>query len=129
MERRYLLIIWNKNRSKGGVSMNLKAVGQRIQQARRNKNLTQEQLAEIVGLSPTHISVIERGGKPTKITNLVEIANALGVSADELLVDVLDNTAKAESNMIYEEMAGLSPKQQSLAMKLFRVIVEELKDV
>lgn len=107
--------------------MNLKAVGQRIQQARRNSGLTQEQLAEIVGLSPTHVSVIERGAKPTKVTNLVAIANALGVSADELLVDVLDNTAKAESNMIYDEIANLSPKQQSLVMKLLRAIVEELK--
>ena len=107
--------------------MNLKAVGQRIQQARRNKNLTQEQLAEMVGLSPTHISVIERGAKPTKITNFVAIANALGVSADTLLVDVLENTARTESNMIYDELATLPPKQQSLVLKLLRGIVKELQ--
>lgn len=107
--------------------MNLKAVGQRIQEARRNSNLTQEQLAEMVGLSPTHISVIERGTKPTKITNFVAIANALGVSADMLLIDVLDNTAKTESNMIYDEIAQLTPKQQSLVMKLLRGMVKELQ--
>lgn len=40
--------------------MDLKAVGQRIKSAREAKNLTQEELAALVNLSPTHVSVIER---------------------------------------------------------------------
>ena len=43
--------------------MDLKAVGQRIKAAREAKNLTQEELAALVNLSPTHVSVIERGLK------------------------------------------------------------------
>ena len=46
--------------------MDLKAVGQRIKAAREAKNLTQEELAGLVNLSPTHVSVIERGLKVTK---------------------------------------------------------------
>ena len=38
--------------------MDLKAVGQRIKAAREAKNLTQEELAALVSLSPTHVSVI-----------------------------------------------------------------------
>ena len=38
--------------------MDLKAVGQRIKSAREAKNLTQEELAALVNLSPTHVSVI-----------------------------------------------------------------------
>jgi transcriptional regulator with XRE-family HTH domain len=38
--------------------MDLKAVGQRIQLARIDKKLTQEQLADRVGLTPSHISII-----------------------------------------------------------------------
>lgn len=41
--------------------MDLKAVGQRIKMAREAKGLTQEDLAAMVELSPTHVSVIERG--------------------------------------------------------------------
>ena len=37
--------------------MDLKAVGQRIKSAREAKNLTQEELAALVNLSPTHVSV------------------------------------------------------------------------
>ena len=40
--------------------MDLKAVGQRIKAARETKNLTQEELAALVNLSTTHVSVIER---------------------------------------------------------------------
>lgn len=47
--------------------MDLKAVGLRIKAAREAKNLTQENLAALVDLSPTHISVIERGLKTVRL--------------------------------------------------------------
>ena len=69
--------------------MDLRIVGLRIKEAREAKNLTQEDLAALVDLSPTHISVIERGLKAVKLDKFVAIANALDVSADRLLVDVV----------------------------------------
>lgn len=57
--------------------MDLKAVGLRIKQAREAKNLTQENLAALVDLSPTHISVIERGMKTVRLDKFIAIANAL----------------------------------------------------
>ena len=69
--------------------MDLKAVGQRIKMAREAKGLTQEDLAAMVELSPTHVSVIERGLKAAKLDTFVAIANALEVSADSLLIDVV----------------------------------------
>ena len=47
-----------------------------------------------LNLSPTHVSVIERGLKVTKLDTFVAIANALDVSADTLLIDVVDNPDK-----------------------------------
>ena len=57
--------------------MDLKAIGTRIKEAREAKGFTQEQLAEIVGLSSTHMSVIERGVKAPKLETFIKIANAL----------------------------------------------------
>lgn len=65
--------------------MDMKAVGLRIKKAREAKKLTQEDLVALVELSPTHISVIERGLKTVKLDKFVAIANALDVSADSLL--------------------------------------------
>ena len=73
--------------------MDAKAVGQRIKAAREKKSMTQEDLAARINISPTHVSVIERGTKIPRIDTFVAIANVLEVSADELLVDVVDRAA------------------------------------
>lgn len=43
--------------------MDLRMVGLRIREIRTNKNLTQEELAELADISVTHISALERGVK------------------------------------------------------------------
>ncbi len=75
--------------------MDAQAVGQRIKAAREAKGLTQEGLAALVDLSPTHVSVIERGLKIPNLDSFVAIANALGVSADSLLIDVVDHATES----------------------------------
>ena len=55
---------------KGGILVDLSAIGSRIKIARERKHFTQEDLAAIVNLSPTHISVIERGVKPPKLATV-----------------------------------------------------------
>lgn len=69
--------------------MNRVWLGNRIREARERRHLTQEKLSEIVDISPTHMSVIERGVKGMKLSTFIKIANALCVSADELLQDEL----------------------------------------
>ncbi len=75
--------------------MDQKAIGHRIKLAREQCGLTQEELAEILDMSPMHISVLERGAKPPKLETLVNIANALRVSADTLLQDVVDCSSES----------------------------------
>ena len=64
----------------------------------RQKNLTQEELAALVNLSTTHVSVIERGLKVTKFDTFVAIANALDISADALLIDVVTHSVTGVTN-------------------------------
>ena len=82
-------------------SMDQKAIGRRIKAARERKGLTQEELAEEVDLSPMHVSVIERGVKLPKLETLINIANALDVSADVLLQDVVNNQTKVQFTRDY----------------------------
>lgn len=74
-------------------------VGQRIKQCRRNKNLTQEKLAEMIGVSPHYIYEIERGLKTMSIQTLSKITIHLNVSADYLLFgkEQSDNTITAQN--------------------------------
>lgn len=72
----------------------LRQSGSGLKTAREKKNLTQEDLAALVDISPTHVSVIERGTKIPRMDTFVAIANVLEVSADSLLVDVVDHATK-----------------------------------
>ena len=105
--------------------MDLKAVGQRIKEAREAKGLTQEDLAAIVDLSPTHVSVIERGLKVAKLDTFVAIANALDVSADVLLIDVVAQSTNGATNELAEIIAKLPVKEKRKILKAVKVLVEE----
>lgn len=71
------------------MELDYKSIGQRIRTCRLRKSLTQEQLAELSGVSPTHMSNIETGTTHVSLTAIVSIANALNVTADDLLCDNL----------------------------------------
>lgn len=92
--------------------MDAKKIGRRIKAAREAKKLTQEQLAELVNLSPMHMSVLERGHKPPKLETLVTIANALDVSADNLLQDVVNRSGETTPSEIAELIATLPRAEQ-----------------
>jgi transcriptional regulator with XRE-family HTH domain len=67
-------------------------VGRNIARVRREKGLTQEQVAERSGISQQYLSGLERGNRNPSIVTLYEIAQALGVShVDLVLPDGPDN--------------------------------------
>lgn len=67
--------------------MDYYAIGQRIRKIRKARNLSQEQLSEMVGISVTHMSHIETGNTKLSLPVLVDLANALEVRTDDLLYD------------------------------------------
>ena len=115
------------NNSEGMSSMNQKAIGRRIKAAREKKQLTQEQLAELVDLSPMHVSVIERGVKLPKLETLINIANVLNVSADVLLQDVVHNQTKLCASEASELIKQLPQEDQRRVLAALRSFVESTK--
>lgn len=83
--------------------MNYFEIGQRIRKIRKANNLSQEQLAERVGISTTHMSHIETGNTKLSLPVLVDIAGVLSVSEDELLHD----TAYANKASAAQEMSDI----------------------
>lgn len=64
-----------------------KHIGNKFQEYRLKNNLTQNQVAEITGLEPRHISQIERGLSKGSIDKL---CNAYKITPDIILYDLLD---------------------------------------
>lgn len=105
--------------------MDMKAVGLRIKKAREAKKLTQEDLAALVELSPTHISVIERGMKTVKLDKFVAIANALDVSADSLLVDVAIHSVEGVTSELAQAIKKLQPQEQCRCIRAIKANISD----
>lgn len=69
------------------MEIDYKAIGQRIKIARIKKGITQEAVADIIDVTPAHMSNIETGKTKVSLPTLIAIANALSVSVDTLLCD------------------------------------------
>ncbi len=85
-------------------------IGQRIRRCRNAKGLSQEQLAERVWISQTHMSHIETGNTRLSLPVLVDIARVLEVSTDDLLSDRAIE-AGAACHEINEVIGSCTPKQ------------------
>ena len=67
-----------------------KHIGSICQQYRLKNNLTQNQVVELTGLEPRHISQIERGLSKGSIDTLLKLCNAYKITPDIILYDLLD---------------------------------------
>ncbi len=61
------------------------SLGKRIRERRRILKITQQELAQAVGMTPQHISAIEQGKWAPSLTLLPRLAKELGVSIDYLV--------------------------------------------
>ena len=92
--------------------MNTSSIGKRIRKYREAKGWRQEDFAEKIGLSVTYTGMIERGEKVPKLETFITIANALEVSADLLLADVLSTGYNIKSSEMTEQISSLSPYER-----------------
>lgn len=82
------------------MEIDYKAIGQRIKIARIKKGITQESVANITNMTPSHMSNVETGKTKVSLPTLIAIANALSVSVDTLLCDNV-----LSSKVIFEKEA------------------------
>ncbi len=92
----------------------LKNIGQRIQKRRISKKLTQEQLADMTGISQKHISRLERGIHTPHFDMIIKIAKALDVSIDTFVEDLASDNINIFLQNIKVDVTGMSQNQLSL---------------
>ena len=91
-------------------------IGKRIKQARINRGLTQEEMAEILDLSVTHYQNIEYGKYNIGHKHLAKICNLFNLSADYILFD--KETTQMNFDVFYEK---LFPEERiELLIKIIR---------
>lgn len=106
------------------MELDYKAIGKRIKIARIKTDMTQEHLAELAGISPTHMSNIETGTTRVSLSAIVNLANALSVTSDDLLCDSIIK-AKVQFE---QDIAGVLQDCDEYEIRMIRDMAQALKE-
>lgn len=98
-------------------------IGSRLSECRQNKNLTQEELAFRLGITPQALSKWERGVSFPDISTLADLARLLGVSSDFLLGLGTDSDGDSEDRSLQVQVGNnlrdsLQPLELTFGIKL-----------
>ena len=103
-------------------------IGKRVKEAREISEMTQADLAEKVGVSVTYISSIERGVSFPRGEVLIEILNALNVSADFVFCDVVNGSFKQKSCLLYDMIQCLPSRERVRILEVVELLVSQRQD-
>ncbi|MCI8750452.1 MAG: helix-turn-helix transcriptional regulator [Lachnospiraceae bacterium] len=97
-------------------------LGLNIKTKRQSNKLTQEELAEMVGCNPSHISNIENNYTKASLNTLLAIANSLNTSIDSLLLDQYNNQSLALDNEISNAIAGFDIDMKERVLRIIKAL-------
>lgn len=99
-------------------------IGARIKQCRRGRRITQESLAEKLGVSVGYVSQVERGVTKISLDLLASIATILHCELAYFLDGVTLGQRSYLETALQEQIGKLSPTQKQLLLKIAIAIAE-----
>lgn len=106
------------------MKLNYSIIGMRLKQARLDKKITQEKLAEMLDVSVAYISRVECGSTEINMKRLAEICGLLDVSLSYVLEDI-SSTSSAYLNTAFTDLLkNCPPEKIDLIYKIAKIIVE-----
>lgn len=106
--------------------MDIETIGLNIRKCRNAKKMRQEDLAQKANVSSNYISAVERGVKIPSVETLIDIMNALGVSADMIFCDVIDAGVTEKNNQLDAKVSQLSTKDRKTVYDVLDLLVRGL---
>ena len=78
-------------------------------------------------LSTNYIGMVERGEKVPSLDTFIKITNALDVSADMLLADVLDRGYVIKNSLLSEKLENVTPKDRTAIYDVIEAMLKHTK--
>ena len=100
-------------------------IGNRIKELRIKKNWTQAILAEVAHVEPSNISHIERAATKVRLPTVMDIANALGVTLDDLVYGNLVKSSHISCKRIDELLEDCDDEE----LKIITEIIKNAKPI
>lgn len=109
--------------------MQFDTIGKNIRKYRLEKKLRQEDLAEKTGLSTNYIGMVERGEKLTSLETFISILNALEVSADMVLTEVVSMGYTVKNSLLNEKLSKLSTDDRERIYDVIDTLITHSKHI
>lgn len=110
------------------MAVDYSVIGERIKNARKACNMTQENLSEKMDVSIAFLSRIERGSSQINLKRLSQICEILGTSEGEILTGTCSNSPLYLSNEFANLLENCSPSKQRLIYDVAKVISKEKEE-
>lgn len=104
-----------------------KHMGEVCHEYRMKNHLTQNQVAELTGIEPRHISQIERGISKGSIDTLLKLCNAYKITPDIILYDLLDETVKNDVKIYEENFKKLSIRDKESILHFIDYFLSQIE--
>lgn len=101
-------------------------IGNRVKEYRQTRDLTQRQLAELVMISPSSVTRLEKGQIMVSVFTMIEIAKVLDVSITYLLMgeNSKNEFASTEFKIVSEKLEKCSIKQRKRLIRVFEEMID-----
>ncbi len=106
--------------------MDFKQGGQAIQRIRKERGMTQEQLAELTDVASNSISRIERGLLVPALPTLIDICNALEIGADSILAAYISVDTPIRWMPLAERLEGVELEKQRKIETILDCLIETI---
>ena len=100
-------------------------VGNRIKTGREQMGLTRDQFAEMIDLSTSFFTQIERGEKLMSVQTLVKIAIKLNLSLDYLIWG--DSSINVNKDSLIADINNASKKELKVIDDIFKAVLPNIK--
>ena len=104
------------------MAVDYEGIGKRIKYYRLSKGLSQEELGQAVNVNNEHLSRIETGTKYPSLELLIMVANALEVSADDLLIDSLEHTSSSIGRELHTMLSACNHDEMEMLTRTLQFL-------
>ncbi len=94
------------------------ALGRRVKKLRKEQGIKQTELADALGISYQYMSMIETGKRQLSLSLLVDLANHLGATTDELLYGSLDSLNTKYDQDMEDILEDCTPEERDFILAM-----------
>ena len=109
------------------MALDYESIGRRVKRYRMDRKMSQEELGDLIHISARHMSNIETGTTKVSLTTIVNIANALSVTVDDLLCDSLKSARPQFERDIQRQLDTCDEYEIRLVRNVIQSVLEAVR--